>query len=117
MAAVAATVQVQSLGAVCVQGSSSRLLGGKPLCLAPLPSNSTRGVSLVVRAGSGLPSPTKDSNRALIFASKQSLSYLDGRYRLPLPLEALLCDTSKDSKDMYILVPIRWQNPQICLLG
>jgi len=59
----------------------------------------------------------QDSNRALIFASKQSLSYLDGRYRLPLPLKALLCDTSKDSKDMYILVPIRWQNPQICLLG
>jgi hypothetical protein len=59
MAAVAATVQVQSLGTVCVQGSSSRLLGGKPLCLAPLPSTATRGVSLVVRAGSGLPSPTK----------------------------------------------------------
>jgi hypothetical protein len=59
MAAVAARVQVQSLGTVCVQGSSSRLLGGKPLCLAPLPSTSTRGVSLVVRAGSGLPSPTK----------------------------------------------------------
>ncbi|CAM6024745.1 unnamed protein product [Sphagnum balticum] len=78
MAAVAATVQVQSLGTVCVQGSTSRLLGGKPLCLAPLPSTATRGASLVVRAGSGLPSPTKDSNRALIFASKQSLSYLDG---------------------------------------
>lgn len=59
MAAVAATVQVQSLGTVCVQGSSSRLLGGKPLCLAPLPSTATRGASLVVRAGSGLPSPTK----------------------------------------------------------
>jgi hypothetical protein len=59
----------------------------------------------------------QDSNRALIFASKQSLSYLDGRYRLPLPLKALLCDTSKDAKYMYILVPIRWQNPQICLLG
>lgn len=101
MAAVAATVQVQSLGTVCVQGSSSRLLGGKPLCLAPLPSTATRGVSLVVRAGSGLPSPTKDSNRALIFASKQSLSYLDGRYRLPLPLKALLCDTFKDSNIIY----------------
>ncbi|CAK9227108.1 unnamed protein product [Sphagnum troendelagicum] len=80
MAVIAARALLQSPATitVCAQGSSSRLLGGKPLCISPLPPISTRGSSVVVRASSGVPSPTKDSNRALFFASKQSLSYLDG---------------------------------------
>ncbi|CAK9205272.1 unnamed protein product [Sphagnum troendelagicum] len=57
-----------------------RLLGGEALQVVPslLSVSSRRASSLVVRAGSGLPSPTKQADRALVFASKQSLSYLDG---------------------------------------
>jgi hypothetical protein len=61
MAVIAARALLQSPATitVCAQGSSSRLLGGKPLCISPLPPISTRGSSVVVRAGSGVPSPTK----------------------------------------------------------
>ncbi|CAM6064097.1 unnamed protein product [Sphagnum tenellum] len=57
-----------------------RLLGGEALQIVPslLSVSSRRASSLIVRAGSGLPSPTKQADRALVFASKQSLSYLDG---------------------------------------
>jgi len=76
---VAAT---RALATPTILGSlkQQRLLGGEALQVVPslLSVSSRRASSLVVRAGSGLPSPTKQADRALVFASKQSLSYLDG---------------------------------------
>ncbi|CAM6016541.1 unnamed protein product [Sphagnum balticum] len=76
VAATRALVTPTILGSLKQQ----RLLGGEALQVVPslLSVSSRRASSLVVRAGSGLPSPTKQADRALVFASKQSLSYLDG---------------------------------------
>jgi light-harvesting complex I chlorophyll a/b binding protein 3 len=76
VAATRALVTPTILGSLKQQ----RLLGGEALQVVPslLSVSSRRASSLVVRAGSGLPSPTKQADRALVFASRQSLSYLDG---------------------------------------
>lgn len=61
--ATAAAARALVAAAPCVGASrDSRFLGAKVASFAPLVSHRAAGTSLVVRAGSGLPSPTKVRN-------------------------------------------------------